>query len=103
MSGILQTLEGHSVTVAVRVEDYIQIAFGDEVGISIYNDFRMDPKVDLSQLIGKTLDRAYETETHITFRFSGPVMLVIDLSPEASHGPEIMQMNRRGEPTVVWN
>lgn len=103
MSGTLQTLVGHSITKAVWVEDYIQIAFSDEIGISIYNDFRIDPRIDLSQLTGKILDRAYEDETNITFCFSGHVLLVVDLSPESSHGPEIMQMNRQGEPTVIWN
>jgi hypothetical protein len=103
VSIILETLEGHSITEAIGVEDYIQIAFGDEVGISIYNDFHFDPKIDLSQLVGRTLDHASQNEKCITFRFSDPVILVVDLSSEASHGPEIMEMNRRGEPTVVWN
>jgi hypothetical protein len=99
---VLQTLEGRKVTQAIKVHDYVQIAFGDDVGLSIYNDIILEPDVDISDLLGRQLESTIQTERRINFRFSGGVLLQIDLHPQASHGPEILELNRKGYPSIVW-
>ena len=98
----LQSLEGEEVTRATKVHDYIQISFGDDVGISIYNDVIFEPDVDISVLLGRILEAVSQTEENINFLFSGGVTLHIDLHSQASYGPEVLELNRKGFPSVVW-
>jgi hypothetical protein len=98
----LQSLEDHEVTRATRVHDYVQIAFGDDVGLSIDNDFTVNPDLDISSLLGRRLKSAAQTEKSIDLVFSGGMLLHIDLQPLAWHGPEALELNRKGFPTVVW-
>jgi hypothetical protein len=99
----LHTLEGQKVTRATKVHDYLQIAFGDDVGLSIYNDITLEPDVDVSELVGRQLESVIQMERNIDFLFSGGMLLHIDLNPQASYGPEILELNRKGFPPVVWS
>jgi hypothetical protein len=100
---MLNTLEKKQVTTANMVHDYAQISFGDEIGISIYNDFSLSHDKEISFLIGKTLESVDETSRYIEFLFSGGICLRVDLHPQASHGPEALELNRKNLPTVIWN
>jgi hypothetical protein len=99
----LQSLEGREVTRAAKVHDYVQIAFGDDVGISIYNDITLEPALDISSLLGRRVESTSQSERNIDLLFSGGITLHIDLHPQASYGPEVLELNRKGFPPVVWN
>jgi hypothetical protein len=99
----LQTLEGQNVTQATKIHDYVQIAFGDDVGLSIYNDITLQPDLDILSLVGRRLEFAAQTDRYIDLLFSDGVIVRIDLHPQTSHGPEVFELNRKGFPTVVWN
>jgi len=99
----LQSLEGQEVTKAIKIHDYVQIAFGDDVGLSIYNDVTLEPDMDISRLLGRRFESACQTGRNIDLLFSGGVILHIDLHPQASYGPEALELNRKGFPPVVWS
>lgn len=99
----LQILEGREVTKVEWVHDYAQITFGDDMGISVYNDFVITPENELSDLVGRTLSSIDEGERYFVFCFSGDVHLKIDLHPQASYGPEVLQFDRKGYPIVIMN
>ncbi len=49
----LQKLVGLAVTRAEQVHDYARLAFGDLIGVSIYNEYSLVPKkLDIGRLIG---------------------------------------------------
>ena len=99
----LQSLEGHEVTQATKVHDYVQIAFGADVGLSIYNDITLEPEADIAALVGRRFESANQSDRYIDLLFSGGVILHIDLHPQASYGPEVLELNRKGFPSVVWS
>ena len=86
-----------------RVHDYIQLAFGSDVGISIYNDITLAPNLDLDLLLGRQLGLVSDSDRNITLSFSGGLLLQIDLHPQAAYGPEVLELNRKGFPTVIMN
>jgi len=99
----LQSLEGREVTRAAKVHDYVQIAFGDDVGLSIYGDITLEPDVEISALLGRRFQSASQSKANIDLLFSGGVVLHIDLHPQASYGPEVFELNRKGFPSVIWS
>lgn len=99
----LQNLEGQKVTQAARIHDYVQLAFGSDVGVSIYNDVTLTPDMDLSLLLGHRLELVSQSDMNIELAFSNGLILKIDLHPQAAHGPEVLELNRKGFPSVVWN
>jgi hypothetical protein len=104
MASALNTLVGLVVTDVVRMHDYIQIAFGDQIGLSIYNQLCEGTELDLSpSLLGKMVASVVETESFIILKFIDQTQLCIDMRPQAYRGPEALQLNRLGEPPVIWN
>jgi len=103
MTTPLHALVGLKVTKATIVHDYAQLAFGDEIGISIYNEFELSPDVRLEDLISKTVLRVEESSNSIEISFLDGVKLAIDLHRQAYRGPEALELNRTGHPTIVWN
>ena len=99
----LQSLEGQEVTQATKIHDYVQIAFGEDVGLSIYNDITLEPDMDISDLLRRRVESVRQTDGNIELQFSGGVILRIDLHPQASYGPEVLELNRKGFPSVVWS
>jgi hypothetical protein len=104
MTSPLCALKGLTVTRVVEVHDYVQLSFGDAIGISIYNDTEVSPNtVTLTEFIGKTIDVVAERDAEIEFTFIGGSKIKIRMHPEAYRGPEALQLNRRGQPPVIWN
>lgn len=99
----LQSLEGRVITQVTKIHDYVQIAFGDDIGLSIYNDITLEPALDISALMGRRFESVSQSERSIDLMFSGGMVLHIDLHPQASYGPEVLELNRKGFPPVVWS
>lgn len=97
-------LEGLIVTEVIRIHDYIQFAFCKDVGISIYDDIEINPSSgELNEFAGKTVGRVVESRDEIEIAFLQGGAIRIDLRPSAYHGPEALQLNRRGYLPVIWN
>jgi hypothetical protein len=104
MTSPLYVLKGLIVTGVVEIHDYVQLHFGDAVGISIYNDIELSPgTVTLTEFIGKAIDAVAERDAEIEFTFLGGGTIKICMHPEAYRGPEALELNRRGQPPVIWN
>jgi hypothetical protein len=104
MTSPLHTIEGLTVTEAEVVHDYVQLAFGDEIGISIYNEMEVSPKsTRFEALAGKTVTAVTEREEAIEIKFLDGTLLTIDMHRQAYRGPEALELNRRGYPPVIWN
>ena len=104
MNSPLEMLKGLVVTKADIVHDYVQLAFGESVGLSIYNEMSLAPKSNhIGQLKGKCVKSVSESEESIVITFTDGMCLIVDMHPVAYRGPEALQLNRRGEPPVIWN
>jgi hypothetical protein len=100
----LGCLVGRRVTEAVEIHDYVQLAFGTKVGISIYNDFEISPnQVRFHDLTGLKVTAVQSSADQEAILFEDGVSLRVDIRDEAFEGPEAMQLNRIGCPPVVWN
>ena len=102
MAHPIQILKGLKVTEAEIVHDYVQLAFGDEIGISIYNEIKISPKMPFEGLVSKTVESVEESDNAIDMNFLDGTKLTIDMRPPAYRGPEAMELNRVGFPTVIW-
>jgi hypothetical protein len=97
-------LEGLTVTAAEAVHDYFQLAFGDEIGLSIYNEMTITPPAfPFEQLVGKVVISTTESTDAIEIEFSDGLRVLIDLRSQAYRGPEALQLDRVGFPIVIWN
>jgi len=104
MKSPLHILEGLTVTNSVKVHDYVQLRFGDEIGLSIYNEIEFTPpSTVIAGLAGKRVSVVTERENAIEIRFLDGCRISIDMHREAFCGPEALQLNRRGHPPVIWN
>jgi hypothetical protein len=104
MTSPLYALKGLTVTEVVEIHDYVQLHFGDAIGISIYNEIEVSPSaVALTEFIGKTIDAVAEHDAEIEFTFIGGNKIKIRMHPGAYQGPEALELNRRGQPPVIWN
>jgi hypothetical protein len=104
MTSPLQTLNGLAITNVVELHGYVQLHFGDEIGLSIYNEMAVDPpSVSVDRLIGKMVTSVLERENAIEIVLLGGTRIVIDMHRQAYRGPEALQFNRRGFPPVIWN
>ena len=103
-NSLLHAIQGLVVTKAEVVHDYIQLAFGDEIGLSIYSAITVTPQaIAIDELIGKIVIAVAERADVIRLKFSGEMNIEIDLRPQAYRGPEALQLNRKGLPPVIWN
>ncbi|WP_193368230.1 hypothetical protein [Pelagibius marinus] len=104
MGSHLQMLRAAAVTEVVELHDYIQLAFSNDYGLSIYNDFAIKPEGRrLHDLQSKTVDRIVEAEDEVVLCFGGDLELSVCLRDECWHGPEAMQLNTPTGQVVIWN
>ncbi|MGA8549700.1 MAG: hypothetical protein WB678_05650 [Stellaceae bacterium] len=104
MTSPLHYLEGQTITKIIELDDYIQLHFGNEIGISIYNEIEVRPSSStLTEFSGKTIAAVIEGGTAIEFRFLDGSEINIDMHLQAYRGPEALELNRRGHPPVIWN
>ena len=104
MTSPLHSLEGLSVTNVVQLHGYIQLRFGDEIGMSIYNDVSVTPSaIRIDGLVGKMVISITEQEDCINIRFLDGSQLRIEMRQEAYKGPEAIELHRKGFPPVIWN
>ena len=100
----LHEIEGLTVTSAEVVHDYVQLAFGDEIGLSIYNPIAITPQsISVDKLIGRIVVSASESADAIELAFSDGVFIKVDMREQAYQGPEALQLDRKGLPIVIWN
>ncbi|MEA2795507.1 MAG: hypothetical protein QOI87_2887 [Bradyrhizobium sp.] len=102
MAAPIQILKGLKVTKVEIVHDYVQLAFGDEIGISVYNEMDISPKIPLERLVSKTVISVKESVNSIDIDFADGIKLTIDMRPQAYQGPEAIELNRVGFPPVIW-
>ena len=104
MASLLNTIVGCIVSDAKQVHDYVQITFSNKIGLSIYNKICVDQGLKpLSKLNGKMVTSIAEEAISIRINFIDHTQICIDMRPEAYRGPEALQLNRPGEPPVIWN
>jgi hypothetical protein len=85
------------------VNDYFQLAFGKEVGMSIYNPMEITPPAPIDSLIGKKVLSVTEDESAIEIQFDGSTKIKIDMRDNAYVGPEALALYREGHSPVIWN
>ena len=103
-SSLLKVIEHRRVTAAQVVHDYVQLAFGEEITISIYNEVQMKPaSLQVGEFVGKVVTFADESPELISIKFVDGSEIAVDLRPAAYRGPEALQLNRAGQPIVIWN
>ena len=104
MTSPLHNLEGLTVTKVVEIHDYVQLHFGDDVGISIYNEIETHPgSTAIAEFVGRIMSGVVERDNEIEFTFLDGAKIRIDMHPEACRGPEALELHRHGHPTVIWN
>jgi len=103
MKNPLQELIGLHVTNAEVVQEYLHLGFGDQVALSVANDYTLNGAKNLAQLSGFALLDASQNESQVALMFENGITLNISLLPEAYHGPEALVLTREGQPVVVWN
>lgn len=97
-----QALQGLAVSEARIVDDYLRLAFGERVRLSVFNVFRLTPMATVDVLVGKIVAEIEEAPTSIALRFLDGGEIVIDMSPTGYRGPEAIMLHRVGQPMVVW-
>ena len=103
MTSQLDVLVGRVVTDALKVCDYVQLLFEKDISLNIYNALWLCNGDDLGVLNGATLLKVEEKPDKLIFHFSNGKHLDIDLDDDAYNGPEALELNVPGQPTVVWN
>jgi hypothetical protein len=104
MKSPLDTLIGLWVTKVVKIEGYVQLHFGNEVGLTIYNKISLEPlTADAKELVGNMVTSVRSGMDAIEIRFLAGPQLRIHMRPEAYQGPEAMELNRKDLPAVIWN
>ena len=104
MASVLQKLIGLTITRVVELQGYVQLHFGDEIGLTIYNKMLVEPTGRCAaDLPGKMLTSIEEEQKGITMNFIDGSRVRIDMRPEAYKGPEALQLTREGEAPVIWN
>jgi len=93
-----------TVTHTEIVHDYLQLRFETSTGMSIYNDWNLVPKTaTLRNLIEHHVTAVHSSADEVVFDFDNETKLIVDLSVSAWKGPEALQLDRVGLPTVIWN
>jgi hypothetical protein len=103
MTSRLDALVGMVVTDALKVHDYVQLLFEKDISLNIYNTLLLCHGDDLRVLKGATLLKVEEKLEKLIFSFSNGTRLDIALCDDAYNGPEALELNIPGQPTVVWN
>jgi hypothetical protein len=104
MTSPLHQLKGLKITNVIDLHSYVQIHFGTEIGLSIYNDRFITPETtNVQNLVGKSVTSIIEDDDFIIFEFLDGARLNIDMRRQAYHGAEALQLNRRGTPPIIWN
>jgi hypothetical protein len=62
----------------------------------------ISPKIPFECLVSKIVKGAEESTNSIDINFEDGTTLKIDMRPQAYRGPEAMELNRVGFPTVIW-
>ena len=100
---ILSDLVTLSVQSTEQIHDYFQIVFSDGSGLSVYND-HFFTGCTLESITGSSVSSVLESPEEVVIDFSGRGSLSVGLKDnDYVSGPEAMQLNRPGKPTVIWN
>ena len=97
MTSKLDALVGMAVTTVLKVHDYVQLLFEKDIAWRLYNSN------NLRALNGATLLMVEEKPDTLIFSFSNGQRLDVNLCDAAYSGPEALELNVPGQPTVVWN
>jgi len=97
MTSKLDALVGMAVTDVLKVHDYVQLLFEKDIAWRLYNSN------NLRALNGATLLMVEEKPDTLIFSFSNGQRLDVNLCDAAYSGPEALELNVPGQPTVVWN
>lgn len=97
----LQHLVGIPVERIEVVEDYFQVVLVDGTLLSIFNKcvFQGDSILGMRGMVVSSVE---ESDELVVVRFESGESLAIGLRDEDYNGPEAMQLNQVGKPTVVW-
>jgi len=99
----LQVLRSATLTEAVEIHDYVQLAFANGYRLSIYNDFVIQPQGQaLCDTVSQTVERITETDDEVRLHFNDGLELCVCMRDTCYHGPEAMQLNCPDGSVVVW-
>jgi hypothetical protein len=102
-NNLLDEIVGQIVTDAKRVHDYIQLSFGEKIGLSVYNDIHLLPaSASIDDLTEKMVTSVEVKQDSVEIRFLDKTILIIDMRDEAFNGPEALQLERVGQSPVIW-
>ena len=104
MNSPIRIIEGLTVTRSNTVYDYVQLSFGKEIGISIYNEINISlESISVAVLVGRVVTTVTDHENAIEIKFFDGTQLTIDMHRQAYRGPEALELHRYGHPPVIWN
>lgn len=104
MRSRLEALVGRSIRRVDQLHGYVQLPCDLGVILSIYNEFsaRGTDEAGLDALVGTTITQVSEGSESAVIWFGTGATISVDLRDTAYRGPEAMNLNVPGEPTVVW-
>src|SRR2546425_5638933 len=103
MQSKLESLVGLVVTQVLRVHDYVQVLFEQDIVLNIYNEFKLSNGHNISALTDTKLLRAEEKGEAVIFYFSKGKHLATYLREGAYNGAETLELHVPGQPTGGWD
>ncbi len=103
MKTYLSVLRNLVVTEVIKIHDYVQIVFENDIGINVYNDYEVYGIEDVKLLNGIRVVDIQDDKKFIKIDFEQNRSLIIDLNDKSYHGPEAMVLYIPGKPIIVWN
>jgi hypothetical protein len=100
-----KTINGLKITCAAQIHDYIQLSFGNQVGLSIYSNIIIIPITkQLLDFVGETVLSVDYANHRIGINCTHDLILEIEnFRRSGSESAEVMQLNRIGQPPVIFN
>ena len=104
MNLIIEKIKGLQIENFKEVEDYFQIAFKDNVILTIYNDISI-VGIDLKEaesLKGLLIENVVITDDFLELWLSNNFVIKIDLRDVAYHYPEAMILYLPNKQIITW-
>ena len=87
----------------MRIHDYVQLVFDGGAILNIYDLSQIPNELGLKTFTGKIVRSVNESKQKFVLLFDDSSRLEVDLQNTGFTGPERMELNVPGRPTVVWN
>ena len=95
-------LIGKEIIKINEVHDYIQIIFFNNIILNIFNNYYYK-NGSIFDIKNKKVNSIDEVANKIYLRFDNGEELIISRGIDDFNGPEVMTLNIKGQPLIVWN